>query len=121
MVIELFTLFCKRFVEGVADRLDTAGLNRIEVIDVAILERAARESDLLGAVIEQERTPYESTLVEAAKLHTTAEVKRFCVKRLVPNNPFVDGARHLCRLLLRRFCYLSKTFGRACCATQQPE
>lgn len=91
------------------------------MVDVAVLERAACESDLLGVVIEQERTSYEGTLVEAAKLHTTAEIKRFGVKRLVPDNPFVDSARHLCRLLLRRFCDLSEAFRGVGCATQQPE
>jgi hypothetical protein len=49
----------------------------IDAVNIAVLERAFRERDLLGVCIHQECAFDKDTLIVPAKIHATAKVERF--------------------------------------------
>jgi hypothetical protein len=78
-----------RTVKEVIPRHKATRVVRIQMINVAVLECAFRERDLLGAAINQQRAIYERAGVEPVKQNPRSEVERFAVETFAEENTFL--------------------------------
>ncbi len=75
-------------------RNNSASLVCVDMIDVAVLERAAGEGELFGAAIKHDGAFHEGAAIKAGKMNLAAEIKYLGVKGIIPEYAFFVDIGH---------------------------